>query len=792
MLVESSGIIPPASARINPEQRLRARFRSGILLHMIGTTLGRFRILESIGSGGMGRVYLAEDPLLGRKLAVKVLPPDLTHDPERRERLLHEARAASALNHPNIVVVHDLAESEGILYLAMELIDGVTVRQWAHEKPRSPVEIVRLLRQATAALQVAHGAGLVHRDLKPDNMLVRRDGLLKILDFGLARSLTPGEGRTATLPGTVLGTAPYMSPEQVLGQPAGPASDLFSLGTVAYELLTGRHPFAAESTVETMHRILHDSPDPPSRLNPALTPEFDFVFAKALTKDPGRRHSSAHDLDIDLETVECGCVSEAASKAESASGPRAIAVLPFKNIGGSQDLNYLGVGLADAVITRLMGSPDLVVRSTGSIAVYENQPVEPRRVGQELDVTAVLDASFQRAGDRFRATARLVETPSGRALWAGKVDLRFEDIFEVQDQVAHGIAEALTARLGASGDAASRSAGPRPGPSPKAYELFLRGQAAHREGTRDGVMRSIRDLEGAVALEPQWGEAWGQLGKSRASMVDAGFDSDPRWYEKAAEALDRARAFDPQDPIVNFGLGNLHLVAGRKHEAYQSFLATRRRAPNFAANYHYLGYLFRLCDMMDEAKQAVAVSIDLDPSVIWSVAHMVRLYYIQGDFPGAREWLEQGRRRFPQHARLDGIEASILMGEGRHAEALALLDRLPPDGGSGPGYAARAYAWLGLGELDRVRPLVPLAEAYASVDMDAAGDFAGLMAQLGEIEKAFRYLDRAVTLGNDTLTRFRDDLFRPLHGDPRWSVFVEAMERRIEGHRRDFRWPLPD
>lgn len=759
---------------------------------MIGTTLGRFRILESIGSGGMGRVYLAEDPLLGRKLAVKVLPPDLTHDPERRERLLHEARAASALNHPNIVVVHDLAESDGILYLAMELIDGVTVRQWSHEKPRSPVEIVRLLRQATAALQVAHGAGLVHRDLKPENMLVRRDGLLKILDFGLARSLTPGEGRTATLPGTVVGTAPYMSPEQVLGQPAGPASDLFSLGTVAYELLTGRHPFAAESTVETMHRILHDSPDPPSRLNPALTPEFDFVFAKVLTKDPGRRHSSAHDLDIDLETVECGCVSDAPSKAESASGPRAIAVLPFKNIGGSQDLNYLGVGLADAVITRLMGSPDLVVRSTGSIAVYENQPVEPRRVGQELDVTAVLDASFQRAGDRFRATARLVETPSGRALWAGKVDLRFEDIFEVQDQVAHGIAEALTARLGVSGDAASRPAGPRPGPSPKAYELFLRGQAAHREGTRDGVLRSIRDLEGAVALEPQWGEAWGQLGKSRASMVDAGFDSDPRWYEKAAEALDRARAFDPQDPIVNFGLGNLHLVAGRKHEAYQSFLATRRRAPNFAPNYHYLGYLFRLCDMMDEAKQAVAVAIDLDPSVIWSVAHMVRIYYIQGDLRGAREWLEQGRRRFPRHARLDGIEASILMREGRHAEALALYDRLPPDGGGVLDYAGRAFAWLGLGERDRVRPLIPLAEAYASVDMDAAGDFAGLMAQLGEIDKAFRYLDRAVALGNDTLSRFRNDLYQPLHGDPRWGSFIDGMERRIEGYRRDFRWPLPD
>jgi serine/threonine-protein kinase len=758
---------------------------------MIGTTLGRFRILESIGAGGMGRVYLAEDPLLGRKLAVKVLPPEVTHDPERRERLLHEARAASALNHPNIVVVHDLGESDGVLYMAMELIDGVSLRQWARERPRTPVDVVRLIRQATAALQVAHAAGLVHRDLKPENMLVRKDGILKILDFGLARSLTPGEGRTATIPGTVLGTAPYMSPEQVLGQAAGPSSDLFSLGTVAYELLTGKHPFAADTTVETMHRILHESPDPPSRVNPALTPEFDFVFAKVLTKDPHRRHSSAHDLDIDLETIECGCVAAAPVKGDAASGPRAIAVLPFKNIGGSKDLNYLGVGLADAVITRLMDSPDLIVRSTGSIAGYENQPVEPRRVGQELDVTAVLDASFQRAGDRFRATARLVDTPSGRALWAGKVDLRFEDIFEVQDQVAQGIAEALTARLGAAREV-KPSAPQGFAPSPEAYELFLRGSDAHREGTRDGFLRAIRDFEKAVQLDPLYVDAWSRLGVTRAGMVDGGFDSDPAWYEKAAAALDRARSMAPDDPHVNFGLGNLHIVAGRKREAYQCFLATKRRAPNFSIVYHYFGYLFRLCDMLEEAKQAVALSASLDPSAIWAPAHMVRILVLQGDLAGAREWLEQGRMRFPGHDRFLGIEAAILVHEGRYAEALALLDRVVSGGGGGPGYQGRAFAYLGLGDMDRVRALLPLAEAYASVDMDAAGDFAGLMAMLGETDKAFRFLDRAVELGNDTLTRFRSDMYRSLHGDRRWDAFVRGMERRIAEYRREFRWPLPD
>jgi serine/threonine-protein kinase len=474
---------------------------------MLGTMMGRYRILEPLGRGGMGEVFVAEDPMLARRVAIKVLPREFALDSERRSRLLHEARAASALNHPSIITVFDLGECDGVLYMALELIEGETLREWCARSRRAPADVLKTVRQVAQALALAHGAGLVHRDLKPENLMIRRDGLLKILDFGLARSVSPETTtRTATLPGTVMGTAPYMSPEQVLGQTAGPASDIFSLGTILYELLTGKHPFAVDSAVETMHRILHETPEPPSRVNLALTVDFDFVLLKALSKDPRRRHPTMSDLDVDLETLDCGCGPAASIREDAASGaPRTIAVLPFKNIGGNPELSYLGVGLADAVITRLSHSPDLIVRTTGSILRYQDKPVEPKHVAQELDVSAVLDASFQRLGDRFRATARLVEALTGKTLWAGKVDLRFEDMFEVQDQVAHGIAEALMAR---QGEEAGRLVYT---PGPAAYEHVLRGLEGLRQATREGIQFAIDQFEQATRTDPKYAHAWANL-----------------------------------------------------------------------------------------------------------------------------------------------------------------------------------------------------------------------------------------------------------------------------------------
>ncbi len=755
---------------------------------MIGTSLGRYRILEPLGEGGMGRVYLAEDPSLGRKLAVKVLPPEFSSDPERRERLLHEARVASALNHPNILIIHDLGESDGSLFVAMELVEGCTLREWGLGKLRAPADVIRLIRQAVAALGVAHEAGLVHRDLKPENIMVRGDGLLKILDFGLARSVSPGAvARTATMPGTIMGTAPYMSPEQVLGQPAGPASDLFSIVTILYELLTGRHPFAADSAVEIMHRILHESPEPPSHVKRTLTPDFDFVLAKALSKDPTRRHATARDLDVDLETLECECGPVAPTTGDPESGPRSIAVLPFKNIGGDPELAYLGVGLADAVITRLSSSPDLIVRATSSVAAYQNQAVDPRRVGAELDVSAVLDASFQRIGERFRATARLVETASGRSLWAGKVDLKFDDIFEVQDQVAHGIAEAMTARLGTPAGLKER----RFTPSPEAYGLVMRGQEAFRGANADAFRRAIDLYEQATRLEPEYAEAWALLGGVYHATVDGGFDPDPIWILKAEEALTRARALDPENVQARFGIAGLRMTRGAKREAYEGLTDVVARAPNLALVYHYISYLYRLCDMFDEGIALSQKARELDPSSPWPFWHGIRLRAMGGDIRGAREDLESMRARFGTRVGTENSEISLLCYEGRFEELIDRFkgheERFPHTSGAHYDYALAA---IHVGRRDLVPHSLAVCDRFAAVDMDSAAHAASLRGFLGEPDLAFRHLERAVALGNDTLHFYTNPIsFEPLFSDPRWEPFLDGVRVRVAQWKREFRWP---
>jgi TolB-like protein/Flp pilus assembly protein TadD len=442
------------------------------------------------------------------------------------------------------------------------------------------------------------------------------------------------------------------------------------------------------------------------------------------------------------------------------------------------------MGLADAVITQLATSPDLIVRSTRAIAAYENRPADPRRVGEELDVDTVLDTSFQVMAGRLRATARLVETASGRMLWGGKVDVASEDAFELQDRVAHGIAEALTARI-------SAPARPAFAPSPQAYEQFLRGMDAYRRFEADVIHEAIAHFEEAVRLEPEFARAWAMLGEAREWVASMGWDPDPIWFARGEEALARARALDPSDAMVHYLSATLHIARGRPREAYADLRVALAGMPHFAHVYHYFSYMFRLCDLLDRAVDAETRCWEIDGSDPFPYTNMIWMLALQGDLAGSGEWVNRARQRFANNPGVERAEIASLCVAGRFGEVLERHGRLERHETS-LGNVNLALATLRVGHAERARRLFEQGEGFARMDMDAAGWAAAFMAWAEERDRAFQYLSRASELGLHSATFYEHpQLFRPLHDDPRWPTFISGIRERITGYRRDLLWPPP-
>jgi len=430
--------------------------------------VAHYCIVERIGAGGMGEVYKALDTRLDRHAALKFLPRELTADEEGVRRFVREAKAASALTHPNIVTIYDAdrvdVDGRPTWYIAMELVDGETLRSRLGRGSLDPVLAATLCAQVAEALAKAHARGIVHRDLKPENIMITADGFAKVLDFGLAKLVGPAHApkpdSSTTEEGLVVGTISYMSPEQIRGEPVDARSDLFSLGCVLYELVSSRRAYAAATPLETLHRTIHDDA---SRLA-EVPPELQRIVDRCLRKQAGERYPSAKELAADLRHFVRG--------AERGSEPRqlSVAVLPFRDLVATGENAHIGLGLADAIITELAASRRLVVRPTAAIVAYRDRAIDPMAAGRELGVDAVVDGTFQRAGARLRVTVQLVSTEGARPLWATKIDSSLDDLFAMQDEVARRIAESLSIELA--------PAEVRPARAANAYEWYMKGKLA--------------------------------------------------------------------------------------------------------------------------------------------------------------------------------------------------------------------------------------------------------------------------------------------------------------------------
>jgi len=593
---------------------------------MIGQTISHYRVVSKLGSGGMGVVYEAEDTKLARRVALKFLPAELAQDAQALERFQREAKAASQLNHPGICTVYSIDHHQGQHFIAMELLEGETLADRIRKGPFSLSELVELAIQLADALESAHAKGIVHRDLKPANIFVTPRGQAKILDFGLAkieRARTPGsehsEAPTAVQPneltsaGTTLGTVSYMSPEQARGQLTDARTDLFSLGTVLYQMATGVLPFQGDTSAIVFDAILNRDPAPGSQTNPALPPELDRVFEKALEKDRNLRYQSATELKTDLmrlkrrmDSGDRRAAETHDSKPDVRAKEKSLAVLYFENLSGVKEDEYLRDGVTEDIISELSKIKTLRTFSRTSVLAFRDKPVTPTQIGQQLGASYLLTGSLRRGGTRLRINAELVDTHTNFPLWSERYDREMADVFAVQDEIARKIAEALRITLTPQEQEALAS---KPTENAQAYDLFLRGKSFARRVTRQDTEFALQMFENAVALDPQFALAHAALAYTCA-QYHWHFERAPSWIERAKAASQRASALRRDAPEVQVAESWILYAEGQNEEAIARLRPVIARRPDAEGAYYLLGRALFAAGRYQEVVDMAEVAAD--------------------------------------------------------------------------------------------------------------------------------------------------------------------------------------
>lgn len=812
---------------------------------MVGTVLGNYKILEKIGAGGQGTVYKAVDSKLGRTVVIKVLPEELVAKEGNLKRFEREARLASSLDHPNICTIFDLNQIEGVHFIAMQHIEGRNVRQLVNGKPLQLESALSIAIQVADALAVAHAQGIIHRDVKAGNVMVNSKGQVKVLDFGLAKLLDEDAARDSGIHHTELtevgvpyGTATYAAPEQARGDRVDSRADIFSTGVLLYEMLTGTWPFRGTTAVDVRHAVLREEPAPINSVRPdPVPPRLQQILDRALKKDPRDRYQQIAEFRDELRSVvrenavaEGGVIDESglpvAPRHLHSEGPitralrwlgvkgsetsvsgrmrsgsqrsaghetpttfgdrerRSVAIMPFKNLGNDSETAFYEFSLADAVITELARVRSLVVRPSSVIVKYQGKQYDPGDVGRELNVDAILTASFLRAGAHLRVTVQLLDVRSGEIIWSHRIDADASDIMAVQDTIVQHIVDGLRVELtqdekvelarGTTTDAA-------------ASEEYLRGrnclgQFIYHTTSRADLDSAIDHFERSIQLDPNFALAHSALGSCYINRVLKALGGSED-HDKAQQAFNKALALDPKLLEARLQRVFIFITRHQKPKAREEIELLRDEYPNDVGVHFVRGYLARLDAEYDKALRSFDRMVRLNPAEkVVASYHRARVFMYQQRFEEALVELDQGAELEPDHPMIQTFRARVLDYCGEIDEALRILqhvlERNPKMDGIRP-ILAICLSTQGRHE-EANKQLTERVKVAASADHDIAYWLGTAYLLQGRQVKALEWLQTAIELGNENYLWFESDPnWADLHDDPRFKELMKQVRTSL-------------
>ena len=745
-----------------------------------GTRLAQYEIIAPLGSGGMGEVYRARDSRLGREVALKVMASHIASDPDMRRRFETEARAVAGLSHPSILAIHELAVVDNVPVAVMELLEGETVRERLKKGALPWRDAVAIAAAIAEGLAAAHARGIIHRDLKPENVFLIADGTVKILDFGLALQRLEGPNLGSDSPtiadtaqGIVMGTFGYMSPEQVTGGRVDGRSDIFALGCVLYEMLSGQRLFTGATPQEVIANLLHNALPSFSAFDRLAPQELRLIVSRTVDRDPSRRFDSARDLAMALRSLLSGSAAASASRRARGRG-KSLAVLPFVNAGADQQLEHISDGLTESIINSLSQLSGIRVVPRSLAFRYKGLQADPATVGLALNARTILTGRVTQQGDTLNIQAELVDTATESQLWGQQFRQKISDLMAVQEEIAWQISEAL--RLKLTGEQKKRLK-KRHTANADAYQEYLRGRYEWNNWTPDSFRRAVEHFERAIAYDPNYALAYSGIADSYGAMAYYEFVPPDFGYPRAKEAAEKAVALDPDvaDPHASLALGHLfwlHDWAGAERE----FTTALKLNPQHAvAHGLYAIYLITL-GRFDEAVAEARTAQKLDPlSVLANMSVCWSLHFAGRDEECIRETLRT-RELAPGVQEVGNTLMAAYENVGRFEEAAQIATEQPCYGVRLDGNALleayrqggpEAYWRMRLAALDGVAALASPVIHYA---------YAIIYARLGDREKAFDHLDRLVSAktGNAVFAA-ADPWLRSLWSDPRYQAIIRKL-----------------